>query len=92
MAAHRQSWFETNAVAISASDRRNTETNYRNWDTSPETRWKDAYSSQRSAVAIYDLIDAENVRAREITAAVDANDIELARKLSKEDAPIKNNK
>jgi hypothetical protein len=58
-------------------------------DTQPKARWSDDYSAARASIAIYDLIDAENVRARSIAGAVDDNDMGLARKLSEKDAPIK---
>lgn len=89
ISAHRQTWFASNAITLSANDKRNTETNILNSDTNPQARWKDDYSAQRASIAIYDLIDAENVRARGIAGAVDGDDIELARKLAKKDAPIK---
>ena len=53
-------------------------------DMSLEARWKDSYAQQRASIAIYDLIDADNVRARQITRAVDSEDFELAKTLSKE--------
>jgi hypothetical protein len=40
-------------------------------------------------MAIYDLIDAENIRARAIAEAVDADDVSLAQALSKEEAPTR---
>lgn len=49
----------------------------------------DQYSAQRASITIYDLIDAENVRARGIAAAVDGNEIDLAKNLAKKDAPLK---
>ncbi|MFY9622300.1 MAG: hypothetical protein WAM70_09110 [Pyrinomonadaceae bacterium] len=61
----------------------------RNYDAGAESRFRDAYSSNRPNIAVYDLIDSENVRARSIAAAVDATDLDLARTLSKNDAPIK---
>jgi hypothetical protein len=48
----------------------------------------DQYPSQRAAIAIYELIDAENVRARGIASAVDSENIESAKQLAKIDAPI----
>ena len=39
-------------------------------------------------MTIYDLVDAENVRAREITKAVDDDDFDLAKELRKKDAPV----
>lgn len=89
ISAHRQTWFPSNAMTLSAQKKKSTETSIFSEDTSPHSRWMDNYSAQRASVAIYDLIDAENVRARGIAEAVDADDIALARQLSKRDAPIK---
>lgn len=69
--------------------KQNYESNIRSIDTNLQSRWKDDYATQRTSIAIYDLIDAENVRARSIADAVDGNNIELAKTLSKKDAPIK---
>jgi hypothetical protein len=33
-------------------------------DAQPEARWKDQYSAARASIAIYDVIEAENARAR----------------------------
>ncbi|MBT3321898.1 MAG: AAA family ATPase [Anaerolineae bacterium] len=89
ISAHRQTWFASNAVTLSPEQKRATEHNMHNTDRDPESRWKDNYSAQRASIAIYDLIDAENVRARSIARAVDNDDINLARELSQKDAPIK---
>lgn len=58
-------------------------------DRPDDARWKDDYSAQRANIAVYDLIDAENVHARKITGTVDSGDIDLAKTLSKTDAPVK---
>lgn len=87
MAAHRQNWFESNVINLSPEGRRNTEVNIQNYDTGAESRWRDPYSGHRPNMAVYDLIDAENVRARSIAMAVDANAMDLAKTLSKKDAP-----
>jgi energy-coupling factor transporter ATP-binding protein EcfA2 len=89
ISAHRQTWFDSNAIQISARQKRDTEHNVLNWDTDPSSRWRDQYTGARASLAIYDLLDAENVRARKIAAAVDEDDIDLAKRLSKVDAPIK---
>lgn len=89
ISAHRQTWFQSNALTLSAHQKKNTETNISNDDANPHSRWRDDYSAQRASIAIYDLIDAENVRARSIAGAVDGEDINLAVELSKKDAPIK---
>lgn len=87
ISAHRQTWFQSNALTLSAHEKKNTETYILNDDANPHSRWKDDYSAQRASVAIYDLIDAENVRARSIAGAVDGKDMNLAVELSKKTHP-----
>lgn len=89
ISAHRQTWFSSNAITLSPEAKRQTESSIKGADTSPQARWKDDYSAHRASIAIYDLIDAENVRARSIAAAVDSRDIALAQMLSGKDAPLK---
>jgi len=89
MSAHRQTWFDSNVINLSPEQKRSYDTDIPNYDAQSQSRWRDSYSSQRPAMAIYDLIDAENVRARSIAGAVDASDMDLAKTLSQEDAPIK---
>jgi len=89
ISAHRQTWFTTGASTLSANDKRQTETNIGNSDRQTAARWKDDYSAQRASVSIYDLVDAENIRARAIAKAVDDQDVGLAQILARKDAPIK---
>lgn len=89
ISAHRQTWFASGAMMLSAHDKKNTENNILNADAQPQSRWMDNYSAARASVAIYDLVDAQNVRARAITDAVDDRDTELALELAKADAPVK---
>lgn len=89
ISAHRQTWFSSNTSDLSPTAKRQTEQNISNTDANPQSRWRDDYSAQRSNIAIYELIDAENIRARTITGAVDNGDLDLAKRLSKQDAPIK---
>jgi ABC-type lipoprotein export system ATPase subunit len=89
ISAHRQTWFDSNGISLSSEQRRNTETNIRDYDVQSQSRWRDIYSSTRPNIALYDLIDAENVRSRSIAGAVDSDNIDLAKTLSKADAPIK---
>ena len=89
ISAHRQTWFSSNTMNMTAENKRNTERNILNSDNTPQSRWKEDHSEQRTSMAIYDLIDAENVRARAIAGAVEQNNINLAQQLAKKDAPIK---
>ncbi len=89
ISAHRQNWFSSESISLSPQQKRDFESNMKSTDTRSDSRWKDDYATQRASIAIYDLIDAENVRARAITGAVDGDNIDLARTLSQQDAPIK---
>ncbi len=87
--AHRQTWFESNAITLSPQARQRTESNIRGHDTSPQARWKEYDPSSRASIAIYDLVDAENVQAREIAGAAYSDNLELVKELAKKDPPIK---
>lgn len=89
ISAHRQTWFASSALSLSPEEKRRAEQHILNLDSQADSRWKDDFSAQRANIAIYDLLDAENVRARRIAGAVDSSNIDLARALSKADAPIK---
>ena len=89
ISAHRQTWLQSNDLALSAMERRNLEQNVRSRDTNADARYREEYAPQRSSIALYDLVDAENVRARRIAGAVDEDDLELAKTLSRHEAPIK---
>jgi ABC-type cobalamin/Fe3+-siderophores transport system ATPase subunit len=89
ISAHRQTWLQSNDLALSPMARRNTEQNIRNTDTNAQARYREDYAQERSNIALYDLVEAENVRARSIAGAVDADDIALAKQLSQHDAPLK---
>lgn len=86
--AHRQTWFLSNSMNMTATNKRDNEQGMKGYDKGPYSRWKDEYSTQRSGISIFDLIDSENVRARTITRAVDTDDLQLAKSLSNIQAPL----
>ena len=86
--AHRQTWFTDNAMNMTASQRKGTERDIGNYDFQLYSRWKDDYSQSRTSLSIFDLINSENIRARNIAAAVDGKNIDLAKEYSKNQAPI----
>ncbi|MDZ4712930.1 MAG: AAA family ATPase [bacterium] len=86
--AHRQTWFQSNAMDMTASSKKQTETHMKNTDRQVYSRWKDDYSGARSSISIFDLINSENVRARNIAGAVDKDDMSSAKQLSNAQAPL----
>lgn len=89
IAAHRRNWFSSNAVEVSSKQRQELGTNLRNQDMAPDSRWKDDLGEYRTSFALYDLINSENARARNIAAAVDGKNMLLAEERSAKAAPIK---
>jgi ABC-type cobalamin/Fe3+-siderophores transport system ATPase subunit len=86
--AHRQTWFTDNAMNMTASQKRSVENEIRATDSQLHSRWKDDYSYQRTSLSIFDLINSENIRARNIASAVDKDNIALAKEYSRNQAPI----
>lgn len=86
--AHRQTWFTDNAMNMTASQKKQTESDIKSVDSQIYSRWKDDYSQVRTSLSIFDLINSENIRARNIAAAVDGDNIDLAKEHSRDQAPI----
>jgi energy-coupling factor transporter ATP-binding protein EcfA2 len=89
ISAHRQTWFDSGAVSITGQQRQQTEMNILSWDSGINARWREEASGQRTNMAVFDLVDAQNVRSRAIADAVDNDDFDLARELRWSDAPLK---
>jgi ABC-type molybdenum transport system ATPase subunit/photorepair protein PhrA len=86
--AHRQTWLQSGAITLTAHSRQQVEINIVSQDRQDASRWSDTYSSQRPNIALFDLIESENIRARGITRAVDRGDIDLAKQLSADQSPL----
>jgi len=87
IAAHRQTWFRSGSPEFTGKQRAEYEQNVFNYDRQAQARWMDDYSQQRAQMAIYDLVNSENVRTREITRAVDQhNSEEVAKRAAREGA------
>lgn len=89
ISAHRQTWFTSNTLDLTPTGKKNTESNITNSDNNEQSRYRDDYAAQRASMTVFELIDAQNVRARSIAASVDAADIEGAITKSGEEAPLK---
>lgn len=88
ISAHRQTWMNTDALDMTPANKLQTEQVIKSTDQQQESRYRDNYAAQRASMTIYELIDAENVRARRITSLVDAGHLEDAAESAKGDAPI----
>ena len=88
ISAHRQTWMNTDALDLTPSSKLQVEQQIRATDLQEQSRYRDDYAAQRASMTIYDLIDAENVRARGIAARVDAGDFQGAAAAASNEAPI----
>jgi len=88
IAAHRQTWMSSDTLDMTPAKKAQTEQNIQNEETQEHSRYKDTYGAQRASIIVFQLIDAENVRAREIAADVTAGRIDDATTKSKIDAPL----
>jgi ABC-type Mn2+/Zn2+ transport system ATPase subunit len=86
--AHRQVWFSTNTLDLTPAGREQNRQGMLQRDMRADARWKDDDAAQRSQVTIFDLIDSENVGAREIAEAARAEDTETVKKLIAEQSPM----
>ena len=64
IAAHRQSWFESNSIDITARNRESLQRNITTRDRQDVSRWKDDIAGQRLQAVLFDLANAENTVSR----------------------------
>lgn len=87
ISAHRQTWFSSNHVSLTARDRQRSDENFRSNDQS-SGRWKEWSPEARIDVAIFDIVAAENRVAQDIAKAVRAGDSAAIVKLAAKAGPI----
>lgn len=88
LSAHRQTWMQSDASDIAPAAKVQTEQNIQNEDRLEHSRYRDSFAAKRAGITIFELIDAENVRARRIAGLVDGGDMEAAAEAAQKEAPI----
>ena len=78
ISAHRQTWFASNTLDFTPTTRKQTGKQMESADVQENARWMDNYGAQRSSAAIFDLINADNVRSRKIAEKIDLGALEAA--------------
>ena len=87
--AHRQTWFESSGLEITSSTKTRMEGNIANSDIQASSRWKETHASQRSQMVIFNLISSENQYNREITKAVQDDDMDYVNQLKLNESPLR---
>lgn len=88
ISAHRQTWMKTDAPDMTPANKLQTEQMLKQDDNTQHSRYRDNFAAQRASMTIYELINAENVRARSMAAAYDAGDMAGVEGAGKIEAPI----
>ncbi len=88
IAAHRQTWFESNSLDMTPRGRQELEVSFRSRDAQPHARYREWNAAVRAHMAIYDLIDADTMLARKIADLVRADDISGAVNEGRVEPPI----
>ena len=88
ISAHRQTWMNSDALDMTSSAKVQTEQQIQNEDHNQHSRYRDVYAAKRASMTIYELIEAENVRARLMAAAYDAGEMDRLAETAKVEAPI----
>ena len=84
ISAHRQTWFESSMPELSSRSRWDTQRNLQQTDMQPQARWMDYAGSTRPNIAMFDLIQKQNLQDREIASAVRGGEPGKAHKLAQE--------
>jgi ABC-type cobalamin/Fe3+-siderophores transport system ATPase subunit len=88
ISAHRQTWFHSNTVDMTAANRANLETNIRSHDAQEHARYRLDDPGERASIAIYDLINMDTMLARKIADLVRAGNTAGAEDKAKQPAPL----
>lgn len=85
---HRQTWFTDNSTNMTLSQKITYENRIKDSDRQILSRSKVEHSSERSSMSVFDLINSENVRARNIANEVGKKDMAAANRLSDIQSPL----
>jgi hypothetical protein len=81
-------WFEDNAIDITPAQSKQLDVNIRAQDSQPRSRWREEYADQRASKSLFELMSAENVRARAIAKAMTEKNVPQAAELAASSSPL----
>ena len=82
ISAHRRTWFESGGINLTPAGRQEFDRDNRNMERRGEARWKDYNAGLKQSSFLFDLVERENFRARNIALHVDGGNTEGARKVA----------
>ncbi len=88
ISAHRQTWFTSGSVAMSPFQKHQVQSDIYAGDRQGTARWRDDRAAQRPMIAVFDLVNAENILARRIAVAARDGNENALKELVDQAAPI----
>ena len=86
--AHRQTWLQSSSLTLTPERRRQFERERRDYETARDSLWIDYTGAETHAAVLFDLVAADNKRARLITEYVESSEIKLAKKTANAASPF----
>ena len=86
--AHRQTWLQSGSLTLTPDSRRQFERDRRSYETAQDSLWIDHTGAATHAAVLFDLVAAENKRARSIAEHVENRKIECAEKAANAASPF----
>ena len=86
--AHRQTWLRSGSLTLTPESRRRFERNRRGYETAQDSLWIDHTGAETHAAVLFDLVAAENRRARSIAKHVENSEIKCAKRAAKKSSPF----
>jgi len=86
--AHRQNWFSSEQIDLSAQQKTGTEKQIDSSSRTSQSRWQDPYASGRSSIAIFDLVESQNHYSRAIADAFLEDNQTLLEDLRRSESPM----
>ena len=86
--AHRQTWLNSGGLTLTPESRRQFERNRVGYEKLQDSLWRDRSGAETHAAVLFDLVAAENKRARSIAEHVEHDKIKCAKKAAKTASPF----
>ena len=87
VSAHRQTWLPSGTINFTPTNRKNWDKNFRGYEIRPDARWMDHDPVSKQSAILFDLVAADNERARSIQRRVDDGNLDGAVKKASETTP-----
>ena len=75
ISAHRRTWFNSGSIEFTPAHRQQYDKQTPNYDTQPDSRWRDFRPGEDLSAVLFDLVAKDNAQARKIRDSVNTTDV-----------------